>query len=80
MLTILEILQVGDHNQPYQGLSCDSRRRLCFPQYLMQEHCGAKGKDHSEQTKYSVKRLCENSYGLTETTQGTVLNPRHFCK
>ena len=78
MLPILEIVQLGDQKQPDQGLSCDIRRRRCCPQYLGQERCGAKRKDHSEQTKYSGKRLCEFFYGLTETTQGSALNARHF--
>ena len=78
MLPILEILQVGDQKQPDQVLSYVSRRRQCSPQDLGQEHCGAKGKYQSEKIKYSDKRLCENSYGLTEATQGSVLNPRHF--
>ena len=67
-----------DQKQPDQGLSCNSRRRQCFPQDLVQEHFEAKGKDHLDQTEYSGKRLCENSYGLNEATQGSVLNARHF--
>ena len=59
-------------------MSCDSRRRRCCTQDLGEEYCGAKSKDHSEQTEYSGKRLCENSYGLTEVTQGSVPNARHF--
>ena len=78
MLTILEILQLGDHKKPDQGLSCDSRRYHCCPQDLGHEHCGAKRKDHTEQTEYSGKRLCENYHGLTEATQGSVTNTRHF--
>ena len=78
MLPILEIIQVVDQKQPDQVLSCYNRRRQCCPQDLWQEHCGAKGKYHSEQTEYSGKRLCENSYVLTEATQGSVLNNRHF--
>ena len=35
-------------------------------------------KDHSEQTEYSGKRLCENSHGLNEATQVRVPNARHF--
>ena len=31
-----------------------------------------------EKTKYIGKRLCENSYGLNETTQRSVLNARFF--
>ena len=69
---------MGDKKQPDQVLSCDSIRHRCFPQYLGQEHCGAKRKDHLEQTEYSGKRLCENSNGLTEGTQGSVPNARHF--
>ena len=80
MLPILEILQLGDQKQPDQGMSCDSIRRRCCPQDLGQEHYGAKRKDHSEQTEYSGKTLCENSYVLTEATQGSVPNARHiFC-
>ena len=74
MLPILERLQVGDHKQSDQGLSCYSRRRRCCPQYLVQEYCGAKSKYHLEKTEYSGKRLCKNSYVLTEATQGSVTN------
>ena len=77
MLPILERLQVGDQKQSYQGLYYDIRRRRFWPQYLGQNNCGAKWKDHSEKTKYSGRRLCEDSCWLAEATQVSVLNVRH---
>jgi hypothetical protein len=77
-VTILEGFQVGDLEQPNQGLSGNGPRRQRCPQDFGEEYRGIKRKDHVEQTQSGGKGLRESPSGAVEAAQRGFLDSRHF--